>query len=218
MYAMTVPPFLFRRKLVALRPDLRLGSKLSRAWFCLPPDFKVDEITIDDVFIHTPTRAHNVADNTQDQQRAHVDAAAHFRGRTAGQGFFAPLQQLHAPADGSTRCPAHHCAVGDTWSMSLLKCNCSSHLIVRLHLPLNIRLPSPTGFIKHRDRETKRGEFIFYSDRIIRLLVEEALNHLAVKPKTVVTPTGAEYNGVAFCGKIAGVSSEQKIPITKTAL
>lgn len=40
-----------------------------------------------------------------------------------------------------------------------------------------------------RDKETSRGDFLFYSDRIIRLLVEEGLNHLPVIPKTVVTPT-----------------------------
>ena len=40
-----------------------------------------------------------------------------------------------------------------------------------------------------RDKDTKRGDFLFYSDRIIRLLVEEGLNHLPVVPKTVQTPT-----------------------------
>ena len=45
-----------------------------------------------------------------------------------------------------------------------------------------------------RDRETSRGDFLFYSDRIIRLLVEEGLNHLPVLPKTVTTPT------VSICG------------------
>ena len=29
-----------------------------------------------------------------------------------------------------------------------------------------------------RDKETSRGDFLFYSDRIIRLLVEEGLNQL----------------------------------------
>lgn len=57
-----------------------------------------------------------------------------------------------------------------------------------------------------RDKNTPRGEFIFYSDRIIRLLVEEGLNHLPVIPKTVETPTGAMYEGVAFEGRICGVS------------
>ena len=72
-----------------------------------------------------------------------------------------------------------------------------------------------------RDKNTARGDFLFYSDRIIRLLVEEALNHLPVVPKTVETPTvclftpmtcitdttqGAVYDGVGFEGKICGVS------------
>lgn len=73
-----------------------------------------------------------------------------------------------------------------------------------------------------RDKETSRGDFLFYSDRIIRLLVEEGLNHLPVVAKTVETPTvcydsikrrnyfsvfqGATYDGLAFEGKICGVS------------
>jgi uracil phosphoribosyltransferase len=40
-----------------------------------------------------------------------------------------------------------------------------------------------------RDKDTSRGDFIFYSDRIIRLLVEEGLNHLPVVPRVVETPT-----------------------------
>jgi len=57
-----------------------------------------------------------------------------------------------------------------------------------------------------RDKESSRGDFLFYSDRIIRLLVEEGLNHLPVLPKTVETPTGSKYEGVGFEGKICGVS------------
>jgi len=40
-----------------------------------------------------------------------------------------------------------------------------------------------------RDKETSRGDFLFYSDRIIRLLVEEGLNHLPVVKRVVETPT-----------------------------
>lgn len=75
---------------------------------------------------------------------------------------------------------------------------------------------------------------MFYSDRIIRLLVEEGLNHLPVISRVVETPTvsiesvidassrrregrfswcadgvlpqGATYEGVGFEGKICGVS------------
>ncbi|WFD00096.1 uracil phosphoribosyltransferase [Malassezia yamatoensis] len=67
-----------------------------------------------------------------------------------------------------------------------------------------------------RNKETPRSDFIFYSDRIIRLLVEEGrsqkithrkgLNHLPVLEETVETPTGQPYTGVAFRGRICGVS------------
>ena len=57
-----------------------------------------------------------------------------------------------------------------------------------------------------RDRATARADFIFYSNRIIRLLVEEGLNHLPVVEHTVTTPVGRSYAGVMFQGKICGVS------------
>ncbi|EAW14657.1 uracil phosphoribosyltransferase [Aspergillus clavatus NRRL 1] len=57
-----------------------------------------------------------------------------------------------------------------------------------------------------RDKETARADFIFYSNRIIRLLVEEGLNHLPVVEQPVTTPVGRKYLGVRFEGKICGVS------------
>ncbi|KAI9891297.1 MAG: Uracil phosphoribosyltransferase, synthesizes UMP from uracil [Vezdaea aestivalis] len=57
-----------------------------------------------------------------------------------------------------------------------------------------------------RDRDTARADFIFYSNRIIRLLVEEGLNHLPVVEHTITTPVGQPYSGVKFQGKICGVS------------
>ncbi|CAJ0767845.1 3759_t:CDS:2, partial [Entrophospora sp. SA101] len=57
-----------------------------------------------------------------------------------------------------------------------------------------------------RDKNTTRGDFIFYSDRIIRLIVEEGLNHLPVVENKIKTPTGSEFEGAAFKGKICGVS------------
>ncbi|KAI2473773.1 uracil phosphoribosyltransferase [Annulohypoxylon bovei var. microspora] len=59
---------------------------------------------------------------------------------------------------------------------------------------------------KIRDRNTERADFIFYSNRIIRLLVEEGLNHLPVVEHTVTTPVGRTYAGLMFQGKICGVS------------
>lgn len=38
------------------------------------------------------------------------------------------------------------------------------------------------------------------------MLVEEGLNHLPTMARTVVTPTGQHYDGLAFQGKICGVS------------
>ncbi|RMZ92288.1 hypothetical protein DV736_g463, partial [Chaetothyriales sp. CBS 134916] len=57
-----------------------------------------------------------------------------------------------------------------------------------------------------RDKTTPRADFIFYSNRIIRLLVEEGLNHLPVVAHTVTSPVGKDYTGVKFEGKICGVS------------
>ncbi|KAK6432391.1 Uracil phosphoribosyltransferase, synthesizes UMP from uracil [Oleoguttula sp. CCFEE 5521] len=57
-----------------------------------------------------------------------------------------------------------------------------------------------------RDKNTNRADFIFHSNRIIRLLVEEGLNHLPVREHIVTTPVGKTYNGVRFEGKICGVS------------
>ena len=57
-----------------------------------------------------------------------------------------------------------------------------------------------------RDARTERADFIFYSNRIIRLLVEEGLNHLPVIKREIATPVGRPYSGVAFEGKICGVS------------
>lgn len=50
-----------------------------------------------------------------------------------------------------------------------------------------------------RNKDTSRGDFLFYSDRIIRLLVEEGLNHLPVVARTVETPTVSKR-----CAKIMG--------------
>lgn len=57
-----------------------------------------------------------------------------------------------------------------------------------------------------RDQSTERADFIFYSNRIIRLLVEEGLNHLPVQEHEITTPVGRPYSGVRFEGKICGVS------------
>ncbi|OAY86067.1 Uridine kinase-like protein 4, partial [Ananas comosus] len=57
-----------------------------------------------------------------------------------------------------------------------------------------------------RDAETTKHDFIFYADRLIRLVVEHGLGHLPFKEKQVITPTGAVYTGVEFCRRLCGIS------------
>ncbi|XP_044503780.1 uridine kinase-like protein 5 [Mangifera indica] len=57
-----------------------------------------------------------------------------------------------------------------------------------------------------RDAKTKKHDFVFYADRLIRLVVEHGLGHLPFTEKQVITPTGSVYTGVVFCKRLCGVS------------
>nr|XP_020463778.1 uridine-cytidine kinase-like 1 isoform X2 [Monopterus albus] len=58
-----------------------------------------------------------------------------------------------------------------------------------------------------RNKETSRDEFIFYSKRLMRLLIERALAFLPSQVHVVQTPQGEDYEGRTFQGKqITGVS------------
>ncbi len=57
-----------------------------------------------------------------------------------------------------------------------------------------------------RNRETTRKDFIFYADRIMRLLIEEGLNLLPIVEKNIITPTASDFSGFDFSGKICAVS------------
>ncbi|KAM7268119.1 hypothetical protein ACFE04_010285 [Oxalis oulophora] len=57
-----------------------------------------------------------------------------------------------------------------------------------------------------RDAKTKKHDFIFYADRLIRLVVEHGLGHLPFTEKQVITPTGSVYTGVDFAKRLCGVS------------
>jgi len=75
----------------------------------------------------------------------------------------------------------------------------------------NVHVLKPTYQLKGlhtmiRDRSTKREDFIFYSDRLIRLLIEEGLSYLPFREKVVTTPTGEHYKGVEWAGSLCGVS------------
>ncbi|XP_053542190.1 uridine-cytidine kinase-like 1 isoform X4 [Ictalurus punctatus] len=57
------------------------------------------------------------------------------------------------------------------------------------------------------NKETSRDEFIFYSKRLMRLLIERALSFLPSQVHVVHTPQGQDYEGRTFQGKrVTGVS------------
>lgn len=87
----------------------------------------------------------------------------------------------------------------------------SSSLLLSEEQKTRVRVLDPTmelGALMTliRNKDTPREDFIFYSDRIIRLLVEEGLNLLSFSDKVVTTPTGAEFHGYGFGKNICGVS------------
>ena len=55
-------------------------------------------------------------------------------------------------------------------------------------------------------RNTSRSDFKFYADRLIRLVIEESLNQLPYTNCSVVTPTGAIYDGLKYRSGNCGVS------------
>ena len=71
-------------------------------------------------------------------------------------------------------------------------------------LPPNFQIRGMHTII--RNARCHRADFVFYADRLIRLVVEHALGHLPFKNEIVKTPNGDVYNGVTFSKKICGVS------------
>ena len=57
-----------------------------------------------------------------------------------------------------------------------------------------------------RDKTTTRGDFKFYADRLIRLVVEEGLNQLPIENVDVQTPTGQIFHGIRYLKGNCGVS------------
>ncbi|ACO63580.1 predicted protein [Micromonas commoda] len=71
-------------------------------------------------------------------------------------------------------------------------------------LPPNFQIRGMHTII--RSASCNRSDFVFYSDRLIRLVVEHALGHLPFRNEIVTTPNGDRYNGVTFSKKICGVA------------
>uniref|UniRef100_A0A8C5B9E3 Uridine-cytidine kinase n=1 Tax=Gadus morhua TaxID=8049 RepID=A0A8C5B9E3_GADMO len=112
------------------------------------------------------------------------------------------VQHVHSQLE--KRCP------------SLSTCVCLRSALASAHqgqpLPktLSLMLATPQVRGMHtiiRNKETNRDEFIFYSKRLMRLLIEHALSFLPLKPVLVETPQGALYEGKRLSGsRITGVS------------
>jgi len=69
--------------------------------------------------------------------------------------------------------------------------------------------PTPQIIYMHtiiRDKNSSRSNFIFYADRLIRILIEEALNKLPLVEKSIITQTEEMYRGLQPNDKICGVS------------
>ncbi|MEU7567016.1 uracil phosphoribosyltransferase [Streptomyces fradiae] len=56
-----------------------------------------------------------------------------------------------------------------------------------------------------RDRDCTREDFVFYSRRVIRLLLEAGMDLLPFTKKDVTTPVGAVYPGLEFASKLCAV-------------
>lgn len=56
-----------------------------------------------------------------------------------------------------------------------------------------------------RNRDASRDDFVFYSRRIMRMLLEAALDLLPFRPLEVVTPVGEVYEGLGFAEKLCAV-------------
>jgi uridine kinase len=50
-----------------------------------------------------------------------------------------------------------------------------------------------------RDASTSKNDFVFFADRLSRLVVEAGLGHLPFHEKTVITPTGERHGGGRLC-------------------
>uniref|UniRef100_A0A8C8HRA3 Uridine-cytidine kinase n=1 Tax=Oncorhynchus tshawytscha TaxID=74940 RepID=A0A8C8HRA3_ONCTS len=87
------------------------------------------------------------------------------------------------------------------WDMSALA---SAHQGQPLPKTLSVLESTPQVRGMHtiiRNKDTNRDEFIFYSKRLMRLLIEHALSFLPLKPVQVETPQGSIYEGKRLSGK-----------------
>eukprot|EP00668_Euglena_longa_P002231 GGOE01002576.1.p1 GENE.GGOE01002576.1~~GGOE01002576.1.p1 ORF type:complete len:470 (+),score=175.88 GGOE01002576.1:56-1465(+) len=71
-------------------------------------------------------------------------------------------------------------------------------------IPSNFQVKAMHTII--HDRDVRGHNFVFFVDRLVRLVVEFGLGFLHYRPKEVETPVGSKYQGVGFSRGICGVS------------
>ncbi|CAI4223090.1 unnamed protein product [Auanema sp. JU1783] len=57
-----------------------------------------------------------------------------------------------------------------------------------------------------KDRSTEHSDFVFYADRLMRLVIEEGLNRLPFTEISITTPTHCTYKGIKFARGNCGLS------------
>ncbi|WP_050371966.1 uracil phosphoribosyltransferase [Streptomyces acidiscabies] len=82
---------------------------------------------------------------------------------------------------------------------------------IEKYLGGNLRLLPQTGQLRAlhtviRDRDARREDFVHYSRRVIRMLIEAGMDLLPFEPHEVRTPTGAAYQGLRFASGLCGVT------------
>ncbi|SDG25744.1 uracil phosphoribosyltransferase [Lentzea fradiae] len=82
--------------------------------------------------------------------------------------------------------------------------------MIEAYLEKNVHLLPQTNQLRAmhtivRDRNASREDFVFYTERINRLLVEAGLDLLPFEPHDVTTPVGATYHGLKPAGRLVGV-------------
>ncbi|MCX2952789.1 uracil phosphoribosyltransferase [Lentzea sp. NEAU-D7] len=83
--------------------------------------------------------------------------------------------------------------------------------VLPAHLRENVHLLPQTPLLRAlhtiiRDRDVPRDQFVFHADRIIRMLLDAALDLLPFEPHQVRTPVGHVYEGLRFAERVCGVS------------
>lgn len=78
-------------------------------------------------------------------------------------------------------------------------------------LPTNLKLLNPTTQIRSmhtiiRNKNTSRHDFIFYADRLSRLVIERGLDELPYRDTETITPLNLPYKGSELVEKMCGVS------------